>query len=54
MARRIEVVRDGCPVRVAGEARVRDVAGDHLEVIISDLRTDGDELVVAGVGQPRA
>jgi len=40
MARRIEVFRAGCPVCVSGDALGRDVAGDHQEVIIRNLRTD--------------
>jgi predicted DsbA family dithiol-disulfide isomerase len=40
MARRIEIFSAGCPVCVAGEARVREVAGDHQEVVVHDLRSN--------------
>jgi glutaredoxin 3 len=40
MAQRIEIFSAGCPVCVAGETRVREVAGDYQEVVVHDLRTD--------------
>ena len=40
MAQRIEIFSAGCPVCAAGEARVRELAGDHQEVVVHDLRTD--------------
>ncbi len=40
MAQRIEIFSAGCPVCEAGEARVRELAGDHQEVVVHDLRHD--------------
>lgn len=40
MARRIEIFSAGCPVCIAGEARVRELAGGHQEVVVHDLRSD--------------
>jgi len=40
MAQRIEIFSAGCPVCVAGEARVRKLAGEHQEVVVHDLRSD--------------
>lgn len=40
MARRIEIFSAGCPVCVSGEALVRELAGDHQEVVVHDLRDD--------------
>lgn len=40
MAQRIEIFSAGCPVCEVGEARVRELAGDHQEVVVHDLRTD--------------
>ncbi|HVL06001.1 MAG TPA: hypothetical protein VM388_08435 [Acidimicrobiales bacterium] len=40
MAQRIEIFSAGCPVCVAGEARVRELAGDHQAVVVHDLRSD--------------
>ena len=40
MAQRIEIFSAGCPVCEAGEARVRQLAGDHQEVVVHDLLHD--------------
>ena len=40
MARRIELFSAGCPVCVEGEALVRELASDHQEVVVHDLRDD--------------
>ena len=40
MVQRIEIFSAGCPVCVAGETRVREVAGGHQEVVVHDLRND--------------
>ena len=40
MAQRIEIFTAGCPVCVSGEALVRELAGDHQEVVVHDLRHD--------------
>jgi glutaredoxin 3 len=40
MAQRIEIFSAGCPLCEAGEARVRQVAGDHQEIVVHDLRGD--------------
>ena len=47
MARRIELFSAGCPVCVEGEALVRELAGDHQEVVVHHLGADGAAATLA-------
>ena len=50
MAQRIEVFSAGCPVCAAGEALVREVAGDYQEVVVHALRNDEGAALAAEQG----
>ena len=50
MAQRIEIFSAGCPVCEVREARVRELAGDHQEVVVHDMRDESAAALAAERG----